>query len=404
MTRSYSNPAFAALGIKQFKLPSRNWLIFWSVVSTLSGGIIYDKWEQRRLRDEYMQKFSLNDKPFDTLLRSRKLKIYVSPPPNDYLEESLKYLRRFVKPIINASGLDFEIITLEKQGDVRFKVAEEIRQLRRKIASTDDPKLEVVAEETPNPQQSISQDVKKVSELYKPMDVIGLEKLFGSFENRAQNVKSEDALVTDVRDAGGVVCIGRGAYKEYISGVHEGLLGPLEKPVNDQSEEQSESEPESENKYAPKPFISPDDYDKLVPAPELGLDTLDWDDDEAVAKKLQELRDPVTGVPYFFTQPILELRNYNVAGFTRQLERIWRFYHKRDQLIEYNELLAGVINREWCPFSMDKLDAGVEEENDWPHSWLETAKKNNSEWVREFKGDKRIIKLLSSYNCEKKQK
>lgn len=92
---AYSNPAFAAMGIKSFKLPSRNWLIFWSVAGTLTGGIIYDKWRQRVLRDEYMKEFSkLGNQEFPINERPRRLRIYVAPPPNDYLDESLKYLDR----------------------------------------------------------------------------------------------------------------------------------------------------------------------------------------------------------------------------------------------------------------------------------------------------------------------
>lgn len=403
MSKSYTNPAFTALGIKQFKLPSRNWLIFWSVLTTLSGGIIYDKWKQRQLRDDYMKKFNTNNKPFDTLLLPRKLRIYVSPPPNDYLDESLKYFRRFVKPIINSAGLDFELITLEKQGDVRFKVAEEIRELRRNILNNE--KIQVNENSTFEKQNSIdNQSIKKVSELYKPMDVLGVEKLFGNFQDHVDHVKSEDSLVSDVRNAGGIICIGRGAFKEYINGVHEGLLGPIDPPPKIESiTEEKEGEEEGEeklNKYAPDPYILSKDYDKLIPAKEFGLDTLNWENESEVNEKLQSLRDPQTGLPYFFTQPILELRNYNVAGFTKQLERIWRFYNKRYQLIEYNERLIDVIKNNWCSFTIDKLNVGIEEENDWPSSWLETAKKNNSEWVRDFNGDKRIIKLLSSYNCD----
>lgn len=435
--KTYSNPAFAALGIKQFKLPSRNWMIFWTVLGTLSGGIVYDKWQQRILRDEYMKKYENTITDFDVLIKPRKLRIYISPPPNDYLDESLKYFRRFVKPIINSSGLDFEIITMDRQGDVRYKVAEEIRQIRRKLAGIEEVTEEKIVETgastsiAPNSINPVfasiksktselddEKPIKSVKELYKPMDVLGVERFFGDFEARSKSVKSEDALVSDVRNAGGVICIGRGAYKEYINGIHEGLLGPLEKPeepiiepkekmgVEDEDpakvkeEKKKTEEGEEGNKYAPEPYVVASDYNNLSLAKEFGLDVVDWNDDTQVSRVLQELRDTETGMPYFFTQPVLELRNYNVAGFTRQPERIWRFYHKRNQLIEYNERIVGLIQKKWCAFTGAKIDAGVEEEFDWPSSWLKTAKKNNSEWVREFKGDERVIKLLSSYNCD----
>lgn len=417
---AYSNPAFAAMGIKSFKLPSRNWLIFWSVAGTLTGGIIYDKWRQRVLRDEYMKEFfKLGNQEFPINERPRRLRIYVAPPPNDYLDESLKYLRRFVKPILNSSGIDFQIVTMEKQGDIRFRVAQEIRDLRKSIIERESSKKDQA--ETATNTNTVSLDegnvnsIKSVKELYQPMDVIGLAKI-KDFEELKDKVTYQDGLVEDVRLAGGIICIGRGAYKEYINGVHEGLLGPLEEPerpkdakieeldipndnVKEAKVEKDEVE-EEENIYAPPPFIYPNEYRDCQMAKEFGLDSVDFNNENQMSQAISKLRDEKTGIPFFFLQPVLELRNYNVAGFTRQPERIWRFYNKRNQLIEYNEKLIRLIKGEYCPFDEDKLYAGVEEENDWPTSWLKRAKENNSEWVREFQGDARVLKLLSSYNCD----
>lgn len=445
---TYSNPAFAALGIKSFKLPSRNWMIFWTVIGSLTGGIIYDKWKQRVLRDEFMEKYKNNNLNFPINEKHRKLRIYVSPPPNDYLDESMKYFRRFVKPIINSSGIDFEIITMERQGDIRYKVAEEIRQLRREkagllnnnennneneigieISNTSssnvnnhiNPIFENFKVDESKKDENNENEIKNLRDLYKPMDVLGVEKIFGNFEDRVLNVKSEDALVNDVRNAGGIICIGRGAYKEYINGVHEGLLGPLEEPIKiepvdelsnkiefeddkdkgkDEKDGKNDKNDDDDDKYAPAAYIYAKDYKDSIISSELGLDKIDFNNENEVSNILQTLKDEKTGIPYFFVQPILELRNYTVAGFTRQPERIWRFYNKRNQLIEYNEKLVELINKKWCKFTNDNLNSGIEEENDWPSSWLKVAKKNNSEWVREFDGDDRVLKLLSTYNCD----
>jgi mitochondrial import inner membrane translocase subunit TIM54 len=456
-TMSYSNPAFAALGIKSFKLPSRNWMIFWSVLGALSGGIVYDKWQQRVLRDEYMQRYENQVAKYPVDVIHRKLRVYISPPPNDYLEESLKYFRRFLKPIINASGVDFEVITMERQGDIRYKVAEEIRAWRRSKAGLP-PKNDLTEQEKKESEKSVEEppvesklvnpvfqsfkpdpataapdsgEIKRVRDLYDPMDVLGVKQVFGDFESRAQHVKYEDALVDNVHDAGGIICIGRGAYKEYINGVHEGLLGPLDAPAPALQEEIVEEvqkimefeddkkietevsamadadaetkkavdEEEEEDKYAPPAYIYAKDYPKAELAPELGLNHVDYQDEAAVSKVLSELRDE-RGVPMFFVQPVLELRLYTTAGFTKQLERMWRFYNKRQQLIEYNEKMIKALQKQWCEFDSEKLAVGEAEESDWPNAWLKVAKKNNSEWVREFAADERVMKLMASYNCD----
>lgn len=402
MTEGYKNPALAMLGIKSIKLPSRNWLIFWTVLSGLSGGIIYDKWQQRILRNQYMEKFNNQNISYPVDHKVRKLKIFIAPPPNDYLDESMKYFRRFVKPIINSSGLDYELITMERQGDIRFKVAEEIRQIRRNLIMKDLPEPEIVPEVT-NEITPITtpKETKSVRDLYNPMDLLGIEKIFGNFKDK--KIINDDSIVNDVRNSGGIICIGRGAYKEYINGIHEGLLGPLDKPEVEKIEKIEELDKESntkdtedsdDDKYAPSAFIYAKDYSNATFAPEFGIDLNDNIDN--IRNKLRDNN----GTPYFFTQPILELRNYNTSGFTKQFERMWRFYNKRNQLIEYNENLSKLINCNYCNFTNDKLNQGIEEENDWPSSWLKTAKINNSEWVREFKGDDRIMKILSSYNCK----
>lgn len=398
MTEGYKNPALAMLGIKSIKLPSRNWLIFWTVLSGLSGGIIYDKWQQRILRNQYMEKFNNQNISYPVDHKVRKLKIFIAPPPNDYLDESMKYFRRFVKPIINSSGLDYELITMERQGDIRFKVAEEIRQIRRSLIKKDIPEIVPVVDEiipitTPK-------ETKSVRDLYNPMDLLGIEKIFGNFKDK--KIINDDSIVNDVRNSGGIICIGRGAYKEYINGIHEGLLGPLDKPEVEKIEKieeldkdkEKDTEDSDDDKYAPSAFIYAKDYSNATFAPEFGIDLNDNIDN--IRNKLRDNND----TPYFFTQPILELRNYNTSGFTKQFERMWRFYNKRNQLIEYNENLSKLINCNYCNFTNDKLNQGIEEENDWPSSWLKTAKINNSEWVREFKGDDRIMKILSSYNCK----
>lgn len=416
-----TNPAFAMLGLPNFKLPSKPWMAFWGVVAVLGGGIVFDKYQQKQLRAQYQQwGCTMGAEPMDVKDMPRKVRIYISPFPNDYLAEAMKYLKRFVKPILNSSGVDLQIVTMERQGDIRFQVAEEIRALRRAKAglpdtreeSKEETKLEEdKEEEAPKTMHSpvFSQiqatrtaeepeETKARQDLYTPMDVVSVKSLF-DFTKELKHHQGDD-----VRNSGGIICVGRGAFKEYINGVNEGLLGPLYAPepepvpepeleiVTDESSEKS-SEPAAEPKkdddeadYAPPPYIYASDYSKCELAPEL-----------PELADLQSCRD-ANGVGYFFVQPILELRNYSVSGFTRQLERMWRFYHKREQMVEYNEGLKRLISNEWKEES-NLTQLGSREEEDWPSRWKRDALEKNSEWVREFKCDDRVVKLLSTYNA-----
>lgn len=411
------NPAFAMLGLPQIKLPSKPWLAFWAVTSVLAGGILFDKYQQKQIRKQYQswgeEQFGTKTMNVDEL--PRKVRVYIAPFPNDYLAEALKYFKRFVKPIMNSAGVDIKLVTMERQGDIRHAVAEEIRQMRRKAAGlpdvqeeeqqqqeeTKEEKVEEVKEPIKMPHNAVFANIQaqrtvvepveetvSFHDLYKPMDIVSVKSLFDfSFK-----VKSQDELVDDVRQSGGVICVGRGAYKEYINGVNEGLLGPLYAPPvkeeqevisDDLSEDQKkelEKKKKEDEEYAPAPYILAKDYPSCELSPELNLETLR--DEE--------------GKPYFFVQPILELRNYSVSGFTRQLERMWRFYHKREQQIEYNEGLKNVIEHKYEPMQ-GTVEIGIEEENDWPSRWKKDAIEKQSEWLRDFACDPRVEQLLSVY-------
>lgn len=410
------NPAFAMLGLPNMKLPSKPWMIFWAVVGTLGGGIAFDKFQQRQMRKQYQQwGETVGSQPLDVREMPRKVRIYISPFPNDYLAEAMKYLKRFVKPILNSSGVDLKIVTMERQGDIRFQVAEEIRALRRKKAGLPDKKEPIVEEEIESP-KTIAADTtvknphspvftsiqaNRVEEpeettprhdLYTPMNVVSVKSLF-TFD---KPLKFKDANEEDVRNSGGIICIGRGAFKEYINGVNEGLLGPLYAPEKTKEETEEavkiETEVKEEEKkkkededYAPAPYIYANEYNQCELAPEL-----------PELHNLQECKDE-NGVGYFFVQPVLELRNYSISGFTKQFERMWRFYNKREQMEEYNSGLKRLIQHEWHEMNDPKF-VGNLEEDDWPGRWKKDASEKNSEWVRDFKCDERVLKLLSTYN------
>ncbi|KAG7810482.1 hypothetical protein KL921_002977 [Ogataea angusta] len=366
------NPALQMLGIKKLKLPSRNWLIFWTVVAAVGGGIVYDKRQQSVLRAQYMEKAKhFGEQPFLPNQLPRKLRIYVAPPPNDFLSEGLKYLRRFCKPILNSAAIDFDIYTAERQGDIRHAVSEEIRQIRRN-------RLQTAAKEEPEPKvEPVDPEATKpLKELFRPADILGIFQC-----TQQQPLSYEDAGLSP-EDAGGIITIGRGAFKEYINGVHEGLLGPLEKPEKKEEPKDSE-EQNDEKKPGPvaRPYIDPADYPAASLAPELDFNNL---------------RDE-NGVPYFFTQPILALQNYNVAGFTKQPERIYRFYNKRYQLIEYNERLWGLITKNSRPFTPQDMKLLESEENDWPRRFVKESREKGSEWTRDFVADPRVLQLLRVY-------
>lgn len=84
---------------KRPKLPSRNWLIFIGVTSSITGYYIYDRRQCKKIRQEYVDKVKeLAELPSDPLDKPRKVTVYGSKWPGDEdYDQSLRYFRKYVK-------------------------------------------------------------------------------------------------------------------------------------------------------------------------------------------------------------------------------------------------------------------------------------------------------------------
>ncbi|KAF5315548.1 hypothetical protein D9611_004834 [Ephemerocybe angulata] len=176
---------------KRPKLPSRNWLIFLSVTSTILGYGVYDRRECRRIQQEYIEKVQeLSEGPLQPLEENRKVTVYGAKWPGDEdHQQALKYFRKYVKPILVAAAVDFDMYSGKYLGDITKRVAEDIRLRRRLEAGIDD-----------------DSEHKKLLPTYKPL----------SERKRAEL-------------EGGTVLIGRPTLKEYMAGLKQGWTNGLEK-------------------------------------------------------------------------------------------------------------------------------------------------------------------------------
>lgn len=425
--KQWSNPALRAMGIPKISLPSRNWMIFWLVLASIGGGIYYDKHQQKIIREKYTKQVEHLAQEIYTADRlPRRLTIFIAPPPNDFLEESLRHFRKYIKPILNAAAIDYEIYTETRQGDIRSQVAEKIRQLRR--ASLEESRLQQLKEEEEAYERSWTnffnvqkkritsifskeeepEVLKARNELYTARDVLGLYRVFEPKSPVRDNV--EDPLL-----CGGVVCVGRGSFKEYVNGLHEGLLGPLEKrepalKIVEQEEEnlgssaseasvsealtetekQEDIQPDSEEDGpkdqqppVPAPYIAPADYSNGTLAPELDF-----------SKTILNEK----GVPVIFEQPIYVFPIPKISGFMRIPEKIYNYFTTRKLAESVSSKSLVVVEGKSRPFEFkDKYLAG-EEELDWPKKWVERGKTKKSEWVQDLEIDERVTSRLRVFD------
>ncbi|KAK5987334.1 Mitochondrial import inner membrane translocase subunit tim54 [Cladobotryum mycophilum] len=235
------NPVFKMMGLPALprKLPSRNWMIFWTVTTSIAAAIIYDKREKKRATAKWRRAVApLATEPISSPSQlPRKLTIYLEAPPGDGLRVAQDHFLEYVKPILSASGFDWDFVQGRQQGDVRAAVAEKIRRTRK-------------AQERPD------------------------EELARTDDSIVEDLRTRMGL-PQYQGVNGDVIIGRHAWKEYVRGLHEGWLGSLDAPIQpvvetpEPTPETEDSKPEGEKPAEkekpsrppqPPPYNSPEDY------------------------------------------------------------------------------------------------------------------------------------------------
>lgn len=85
--------------IRRPKLPSRNWLVFLSVTSSLIGLYVYDRRQCREIRDAYARRVEhLAQKPMKSTELPRKVTVYACRwPGDDDYNRALKHFKKYVK-------------------------------------------------------------------------------------------------------------------------------------------------------------------------------------------------------------------------------------------------------------------------------------------------------------------
>jgi import inner membrane translocase subunit TIM54 len=178
----------------RFRLPSRNWMIFLTITGSFTGAIMYDRREKRRVQQKWadlVAHLSKESLPINEM--RRKLTVYLAAPPGDGLRVARDHFKEYVKPILVAAALDYNVVEGRREGDVRAGMAENIRKMRR-----------------------------KAGEPSSAVEEVGVEAVVAATR--------EQMGIHDEPGPKGDLVIGRHTWKEYVRGLHEGWLGPLDAP------------------------------------------------------------------------------------------------------------------------------------------------------------------------------
>ena len=236
------------------------------MTGSFTATLLYDRYHKKRAQQKWCNLVShLADEPLPTTTLPRRITIFLAAPPGDSIRAAREHFHDYVKPILVAGALDWEVVEGRREGEVRAGLAEKIRKLRKRHG--EGPQVE--------PSEEDSKDESSEQLLYELRQKTGIEQWNG---------------------VQGDLILGRHTWKEYVRGLHEGWLGPLslketealdlrddskipERPSPDQSsadptgESPSPNSSESPETPAPKPspakppkppptspYITPADY------------------------------------------------------------------------------------------------------------------------------------------------
>jgi len=176
------------------KLPSRNWMIFLSITGSWTAAVLYDRRQRKNVQKKWCELVSdIAKEPLETNTLPRRVTIFLSAPPGDGLRSAREHFTEYVKPVLVAAALDWDVVEGRREGEVRAGVAERIRRHRRKRGDVAETLLE----------EDVSVALERIRERIGVMDYPGTK---------------------------GDIVIGRNTWKEYVRGLHEGWLGPMDPP------------------------------------------------------------------------------------------------------------------------------------------------------------------------------
>ncbi|KAG0244604.1 mitochondrial import inner membrane translocase subunit Tim54 [Mortierella sp. GBAus27b] len=142
------------------KLPSRGWMIFWGTVGTIGALVYRDHLLTVAAKKRVVDKVDILAKQTcGTQDMPRKVTVYIMPPPGDGIHKTRHYFRQFVKPVLDAAAVDYEVKEGSTEGQIQAMVAEDIRKKRQIAAGKTQAQTETDPKTPVAPLKSVSDGI-----------------------------------------------------------------------------------------------------------------------------------------------------------------------------------------------------------------------------------------------------
>lgn len=307
------------------KLPSRNWLIFLSVTSSVAGCYIYDRRECKRIRREYEDRVRwLAEEPLASSDLPRKVVVYGAKwPGDDDWDRAMRYFRKYVKPILVAAAVDYDMIKGQRHGDIARRLADEVKAHRRLALGLDKPKESIM----PLPTDQSPEAVRR-RELDGGLVIVG-RPTFKEFMAGLKSGWSESARRVDREEVLARVLADDGVFDEPEPEV--GDVGALDgEPIPTPSKL-----PPSAGVYSPFQAIA---QQRAAPKPRSR-------EEEAMSELLDTPPGTITQLP-----PLLLVPFTNYLGFKQIPYMLWDFFTERKKVQAGAEAAYKLIMKHTRPF------------------------------------------------------
>lgn len=387
-------------------------MIFLGVTGSFFGAVYYDKWQVKKNRQKWCDLVAhKSEESLDAHSLPRRLTIYLAAPPGDGLRAAREHFHEYVKPVLVAAAMDWDVIEGRKEGDVRFKTAEKARKARR-AGGEGEPLSEV---------------------------------------EQAAEVMKQRYGTDDPSGVAGDLVIGRHTWKEYVRGLHEGWLGPADAPKEPELEQVAGAE-SLDTKHVPGQASLGDaavnaatgaTNASVTPLSELTQDEPQPKDDapipepekEQTEEEKKEAEKPKPRHPPAYITPdayssatLSALAPANIGpstavsfphllGFRNTPIRIYRFLNRRVLADDVGRQVASVILANHRPYSTVSAsdDAGAstessnasisevttvaqhEERDWWKTTYREREAHEESVWIEPCTVDERLTARMSRF-------
>ncbi|KAH9857194.1 inner membrane protein import complex subunit Tim54-domain-containing protein [Lenzites betulinus] len=307
---------------KRPRLPSRNWLIFLSVSSAIAGYYVYDRQQCKKIRQEYVDKVKdMAVQPMGSMELPRLVTVYGAKWPGDQnYDESMKYFRKYVKPILVAAAIDYDMVKGRRHGDIARHVEDKVRKERRIAAGLEQP-------------------------FTSPLALPG-----SSFEEKHKRELD-----------GGIIIVGRHTLKEFMAGLKSGWsdgLAPIDREErlaraleSDGEFDEPEPEPTAESPVGDgEPIPTPSRIPSSNAFSILNNPALRAPPPPKAAESVPaHLDTPPAEVP---PQPPILLATFtNYIGLTQIPLMIWDFFNERSKVAEGAQAAYQIVKGSTRPFT-----------------------------------------------------